>query len=61
MRLDFDPNEDTQAQVILLINALSAWLAEQPNQPPRPGRAQFCYRPDGTLDSVLIVPTGDGD
>ncbi|WP_178110516.1 hypothetical protein [Pseudomonas sp. VI4.1] len=52
MKIDFDANEDSQAQAILLVNALSQWIEEQPQQPPRPGKAQFCYRPDGTLDSI---------
>lgn len=56
MRLDFDANEDSQAQVILLVNTLTEWLKEQPPvQSPRRGEAQFSYRPDGTLDSVRTV------
>jgi hypothetical protein len=55
MRVDFDANEDTQAQVILLANALTEWLAEQPEQEPRSGRVNFTYRPDGTLDSIRAV------
>jgi hypothetical protein len=52
MKIDFDADEDSQAQIILLVDVLGEWLADQPEQPPRPGKAQFCYRPDGTLDSI---------
>lgn len=39
MRLDFDSNEDSQAQAAVLVEALALWLAEQPEQEPRPGKA----------------------
>lgn len=55
MRIDFDANEDSQAQVILLIDSLTEWLKEQPEQLPRPGKAHFVYRADGTLDSISAV------
>lgn len=62
MRLDFDPSEDSQAQAYILVGALSEWLKENPSvQPPRPGRARFVYRPDGSLDSVNIVLIEDGE
>lgn len=53
MKLEFDPNEDSAVQAVLLINALTEWLAEQPAQVPRPGKTQFIYRADGSLDSVI--------
>lgn len=55
MKVDFDANEDSVAQAQALVRHLSQWLSEQPEQPPRPGKAQFAYRPDGTLDSMHIV------
>ncbi|WP_207285140.1 hypothetical protein [Pseudomonas sp. FW300-N2A2] len=55
MKVDFDANEDSQAQAILLVNALSEWLADQSEQVPRPGKVHFTYRPDGTLDSIRAV------
>jgi hypothetical protein len=55
MRLDFDDNEDSQAQVAILLEMLGQWLAEQPEQQHRGGKARFVYRPDGTLDSINIV------
>ncbi|WP_223452272.1 MULTISPECIES: hypothetical protein [unclassified Pseudomonas] len=55
MKVDFDANEDSQAQAILLVNALTEWLVDQSEQEPRSGRVNFTYRPDGTLDSVRTV------
>ena len=52
MKLDFDANEDSAAQARLLVESLSEWLAEQPEQPVR-GKAEFHYRPDGSLDSII--------
>ena len=56
--VSFDDNEDSVMQARLLVEALSEWLKEQPDTPAS-GRAQFCYRPDGTLASVLTQPVGD--
>lgn len=54
MKLDFDPNEDSAANARLLVEALTEWLADQPEDPVR-GAVEFCYRPDGTLDSIRTV------
>jgi hypothetical protein len=56
--LTFDSNEDSIAEARLLVEALTDWLADQPPTPAS-GRAQFCYRPDGTLDSILTAPVSD--
>ena len=60
MKVDFDAGEDSQAQAILLVNTLTEWLTEQPEQSPRPGKAYFTYRPDGTLDSIRTMLAEDG-
>lgn len=58
--LTFDGNEDSQNEARVLVEALTEWLKEQPEQVPRPGKARFTYRADGTLDSVLTAPV-DGE
>lgn len=55
MRLDFDANDDSVAQAYILVGALTEWLAEQPEQPIRGGKALFTYRADHSLDNVRIV------
>lgn len=60
--LVFDGGEDSVAEARLLVECLSLWLQDQPvGQPVCGSRAQFCYRPDGTLDSVLTVPVGEDE
>lgn len=54
--LIFDSSEDSIVEARVLVEALNEWLAEQqPSCPLKSAHAQLCYRPDGTLDSVLTV------
>ncbi|MFG0321929.1 hypothetical protein ACF8EF_06250 [Pseudomonas sp. zjy_15] len=56
--LVFDGSEDSVVEARILVEALNEWLAEQqPSCPLRSVHVQFCYRLDGTLDSVLTVIT----
>lgn len=56
--LIFDSSEDSIVEARVLVEALNEWLAEQqPSCPLTSVHVQFCYRPDGTLDSVLTVVT----
>lgn len=56
--LVFDGTEDAIVEARILVGALNEWLAEQqPCCPLESVHVQFCYRPDGTLDSVLTVVT----
>ncbi|MFK0090186.1 hypothetical protein ACIQUS_23185 [Pseudomonas sp. NPDC090755] len=59
--LVFDSDEDSQAQAIVLVEALNIWLKEQQptNCPITGAKADFRYRPDGTLDSVSTALTGE--
>jgi hypothetical protein len=59
MKIDFDEDQDSRAQAAVLIQALTDWLAEQPPVTLRPGKADYCYRPDGTLDSITTTLVGD--
>lgn len=59
MRVDFNPDQDSVAQAQVLVGALTAWLAEQPEQAPQPGEAHFTYRADGSLDSITTVPVDE--
>lgn len=52
MKLDLNPDLDSVAQVRFLVAALEEWLQDQPDSPAT-GTAQFVYRADGSLDSVL--------
>ncbi len=54
--LIFDSSENSIVEARVLVEALNEWLAEQqPSCPLKSAHAQLCYRPDGTLESVLTV------
>ncbi len=54
--LIFDSSENSIVEARVLVEALNEWLAEQqPSCLLKSVRAQLCYRPDGTLDSVFTV------
>lgn len=54
--LIFDSSDDSIVEARVLVEALNEWLAQQqPSCPLTSARAQFCYRLDGTLDSVVTV------
>lgn len=46
---------DPQAEARVLVESLTAWLAEQPPQPLKPGRADFTYDANGSLGAVDVT------
>ena len=55
----FTPN-NARAECRALIEVLSEWLAEQPEQPPvQGGRAVFEYADDQGSLKVVVVTVGD--
>ncbi|WP_454842637.1 hypothetical protein [Pseudomonas hormoni] len=55
----FFSNKDPVAEAQLLVNALTEWLAEQPEQPAKRGKAFFKYGPEG-LRTVNVVLADEG-
>lgn len=53
MQVFFSP-KDPVAEVQLLVNSLTEWLSEQPEQPAKRGKAFFKYGADGLLRTIHV-------
>ena len=59
MQVFFSP-KDPVAEAQLLVNSLTEWLAEQPEQPPKRGKAFFKYGADGLRTIHVELDDEDG-
>lgn len=51
----FFSDKDPIAEAQILLEVLSQWLGEQPEQPGKRGKASFKYGTDGNLRTVNVV------
>lgn len=61
--ITFDADKSSVHEARLLVAALNEWLADttEPDPATAKSRVQFCWRPDGSLDSLLTIPAVDAE
>jgi hypothetical protein len=52
----FTPGADRFSEIHALVDALSAWLARQPQQRPRPMKVELVENEDGSLSAITTAP-----